>query len=157
MEKGTRNLLIISSLFALGGITYYLFFRRKYKALNVYSFGKSSDGKLFLYITTRTPQQIEEFVKNGNPASAIQEMKLAENPTKANLKIGTSVEVKGIEGLDGTYSVLGTLSPQTNSDRVMAVKIDATSVPSTYVNKSGATNDRFYASSAGSVGKLIIK
>ena len=96
-------------------------------------------------------------MKNGNPASAIQEMKLAENPTKANLKIGTSVEVKGIEGLDGTYSVLGTLSPQTNSDRVMAVKIDATSVPSTYVNKSGATNDRFYASSAGSVGKLIIK
>jgi len=157
MEKGTRNLLIISSLFALGGITYYLFFRRKYKALNVYSLGKSTDGKLFIYITTTTPKQIEDFVENANPASAIQEMKLAENPTKANVRIGGSVELSGIEGLNGNYSILGTLSPQTNPDRVMAVKIDASNIPATYINKSGATNDRYYASKASSVGKLIIK
>lgn len=157
MEKGTRNLLIVSSIIALGGITYYFLSKRNLKALNVYSIGKASDGKLYLYITTKSPQAINDFIKNSNPQTAIQELDLAKNPNKNALKEGTSVEIKGIEGLDGNYSVLGVLAPSTNPNRVMAVRLDAKDIPSTYVSVSNANKDRFYASSASNVGKLIIK
>ena len=157
MEKGTRNLLIVSAIFALGGIIYYSLYKRKNKVLNIYSIGKSADGKIFLYVTTKSPQAIDDFVKNGNANSAIQEMELAKNPNKTALKVGTSVDVKGIEGLDGSYSVLATLSPQTNLDKVMAIKIESQTIPSTYTSKAGATQGRVYASDASNVGKLTIK
>ena len=157
MEKGTRNLLIVSSVIALGGITYYLLSRRNLKALNIYSIGKSSNGKLFLYITTKSPQAISKFITESNPTSAIQELDLAKNPNKNALTIGASIEVKGIEGLDGTYSVLNVLSPSTNPNRVMAVLIDNKTIPSGYANIPNGNKDRFYASSASNVGKLIIK
>jgi hypothetical protein len=157
MEKGTRNLLIVSSIIALGGLTYYLLSRRNLKALNIYSIGKSSNGKLFLYITTKSPQAISKFITDSNPTSAIQELDLAKNPNKNALTIGASIEVKGIEGLDGTYSVLNVLSPSTNPNRVMAVLIDNKTIPSGYANIANGNKDRFYASSASSVGKLIIK
>ena len=157
MEKGTRNLLIVSSVIALGGITYYLLSRRNLKALNIYSIGKSSNGKLFLYITTKSPQAISKFITESNPTSAIQELDLAKNPNKNALTIGASIEVKGIEGLDGTYSVLNVLSPSTNPNRVMAVLIDNKTIPSGYANIPNGNKDRFYASSANNVGKLIIK
>jgi hypothetical protein len=157
MEKGTRNLLIVSGLFALGGIIYYSLYKRKNKVLNIYSIGKSADGKILLYITTKSPQAIDDFVKNDDANTAIQKMELAINPSKTALKVGTSVEVKGIEGLDGSYSVLATLSPQTNLDKVMAIKIDSQTIPSTYTSKAGATQGRVYASSAKNVGKLTIK
>ncbi len=156
-EKGTRNLLIVSALFALGGIIYYSLYKRKNKVLNIYSIGKSADGKILLYVTTKNPQAIDDFVQNGNANSAIQEMELAKNPNKTALKVGTSIEVKGIEGLDGSYSVLATLSPQTNLDKVMAVKIESQTIPSTYTTKQGAPQGRVYASSASNVGKLTIK
>ena len=158
MEKGTRNLLIVSSVIALGGLTYYLLSRRKLKALNVYSVGKSTEaGKLFVYITTKSPQAISKFITESNPTSAIQELDLAKNPNKNALTIGASIEVKGIEGLDGTYSVLNVLSPSTNPNRVMAVLIDNKTIPSGYANIPNGNKDRFYASSANNVGKLIIK
>ena len=157
MEKGTRNLLIVSSIIALGGLTYYLLSRRNLKALNIYSIGKSSNGKLFLYITTKSPQAISKFITESNPTSAIQELDLAKNPNKNALTIGASIEVKGIEGLDGTYSVLNVLSPSTNPNRVMAVLIDNKTIPSGYANIPNGNKDRFYASSASNVGKLIIK
>jgi hypothetical protein len=157
MEKGTRNLLIISSVIALGGLTYFLLSRRNLKALNVYSIGKSADGKLYLYITTKSSKAISDFIKNSNPQTAIQELDLAKNPNKNALKEGTSVEIKGIDGLNGTYSVLGVLTPSTNPNRVMAVRLDAKDIPSTYVNVTNGNKDRFYASSASNVGKLIIK
>lgn len=158
MERGTRNLLIISSIIGIGGLVYFLLSKRNLKALNVYSIGKSTDGgKLYLYITTNTPQAIRKFIEDSNPNQAIQELDLAKNPNKSSLKEGTSIEIKGIEGLDGTYSVLGVLSPSSSSNRVMAVKIDNTNVPSTYSSIPNANKDRFYASSAINVGKLIIK
>jgi len=157
MEKGTRNLLIVSSIIALGGLTYFLLSRRNLKALNVYSIGKSADGKLYLYITTKSPKAISDFIKNSSPLTAISELDLAKNPNKTALKAQTSVEIKGIEGLDGTYSVLSVLSPSTNPNRVMAVKVEAKDVPSTYTNIPNGKADRFYASSASNVGKLIIK
>jgi hypothetical protein len=89
--------------------------------------------------------------------TAIQELDLAKNPNKSSLSAGKSIEVKGIDGLSGTFQVLGVLSPETNPNRVMAVKIDATSVPSSYVNIPNGNQNRFYANDAKSVGKLIIK
>jgi hypothetical protein len=157
MEKGTKSLLIISSLIALGGITYFLLSKRNLKALNIYSIGKSTDGKLYLYITTKSSQAIKKFIEGSSPTSAIQELDLAKNPNKSSLSAGKSIEVKGIDGLSGTYQVLGVLSPETNPNRVMAVKIDATSVPSSYVNIPNGNQNRFYANDAKSVGKLIIK
>lgn len=158
MEKGTRNLLIVSSVIALGGLTYYLLSRRNLKALNVYSVGKSTEaGKLFVYITTKSPQAISDFIKNSNPLSAIEELDLAKNPNKSALKAGTSVEIKGIDGLNGNYSVIAVIAPSTNPNRVMAVKLEATDIPSTYTNIPNGNKDRFYASSASNVGKLIIK
>jgi hypothetical protein len=157
MEKGTKSLLIISSLIALGGITYFLLSKRNLKALNIYSIGKSTDGKLYLYITTKSSQAIKKFIEGSSPTSAIQELDLAKNPNKSSLSAGKSIEVKGIDGLSGTFQVLGVLSPETNPNRVMAVKIDATSVPSSYVNIPNGNQNRFYANDAKSVGKLIIK
>lgn len=157
MEKGTRNLLIVSSIIALGGLTYYLISKRNLKALNVYSIGKSADGKLYLYITTKSPKAISDFLAKSSPLTAISELDLDKNPNKNALNAGASVEVKGIEGLDGTYNVLSVLSPSTSSNRVMAVKLEAKDVPSTYTNIANGSKDRFYASSAGNVGKLIIK
>jgi len=157
MEKGTRNLLIISSVIALGGLTYFLLSKRNLKALNVYSVGKTSDGKLFLYVTTKSSQAINDFIKNSSPLTAIEELDLAKNPNKNALNIGDSVEVKGIDGLNGSYSVLAVLTPSTNPNRVMAVKLDAKDVPSGYTNIPNGNKDRFYASSASNVGKLIIR
>jgi hypothetical protein len=157
MEKGTKSLLIISSLIALGGITYFLLSKRNLKALNIYSIGKSTDGKLYLYITTKSSQVIKKFIEGSSPTSAIQELDLAKNPNKSSLSAGKSIEVKDIDGLSGTFQVLGVLSPETNPNRVMAVKIDATSVPSSYVNIPNGNQNRFYANDAKSVGKLIIK
>jgi hypothetical protein len=158
MEKGTKSLLIISSLFALGGITYFLLNKRNQKALNIYSIGKSTDeSKLYLYVTTNSSSAIRKFIEESNPTSAIQELDLEKNPNKSSLNTGKSIEIKGIDGLDGNYSVIGVLSPQTNTNRVMAVKIDATSVPSSYVNIPNGNQNRFYAKDAKSVGKLIIK
>jgi hypothetical protein len=158
MEKGTKNLLIVSSVFAIGGLLYFLFSKRNQKALNIYSIGKSTDGgKLYLYITTKSSQDIKKFIQNSNPSSAIEELDLTKNPNKSSLNAGKSIEIKGIEGLNGTYQVLGVLSPQTNSNRVMAVKIDNTSVPSSYANIPNGNQNRFYAKDASSVGKLIIK
>jgi hypothetical protein len=157
MEKPTRNLLIVSSIIALGGLAYYFLSKRNLKALNVYSIGKSSDGKLYLYITTKSAQAINRFIEDSNPNSAIEELDLAKNPNKTVLKAGSTVEVKGIEGLDGKYSVLAVLSPSTNLNRVMAVKLELKNVPSTYTNITNGNKDRFYADSAKNVGKLIIK
>jgi hypothetical protein len=157
MEQGTKNLLIVSSIIALGGLTYFLLSKRNLKALNIYSIGKSTDGKLYLYITTKSSQEIKKFIEGSSPTSAIQELDLAKNPNKSSLSAEKSIEVKGIDGLSGTYQVLGVLSPETNPNRVMAVKIDATSIPSSYVNIPNGNKNRFYASDAKSVGKLIIK
>jgi hypothetical protein len=158
MEKGTRNLLIVSSVIALGGLTYFLLSRRNLKALNVYSIGKSTESdKLFVYITTKSPQAISDFIENSNPLQAIQELDLAKNPNKSLLNAGKSVEIKGIAGLDGKYSVIAVIAPSTNPNRVMAVKLQATDIPSTYTNIPNGNKDRFYASSASNVGKLIIK
>jgi hypothetical protein len=157
MEKGTKSLLIISSIIALGGLTYFLLSKRNLKALNIYSIGKSTDGKLFLYVTTKSAQAIRKFIDESNPTSAIQELDLEKNPNKSSISEGKSIEIRGIDGLNGTYSVLAVLSPQTNVNRVMAVKIDATSVPSSYVNIPNGNQNRYYASDAKSVGKLIIK
>ena len=157
MEKGTRNLLIVSSVIALGGLTYFLLSKRNQKVLNVYSVGKSTEaGKLFVYITTKSPQAINDFIKKSSPLTAIEELDLAKNPNQNALKAGTSVEIKGIEGLDGTYSVIAVISPSTNPNRVMAVKLEAKDIPSTYTNIPNGNKDRFYASSASNVGKLII-
>lgn len=158
MEKGTKTLLIISSIIALGGVTYFLLSRRNLKALNIYSVGKSTDGgKLYLYITTKSSQAIKKFIEGSSPTSAIQELDLAKNPNKSSLNAGKTIEVKGIDGLNGSYQVLGVLTPETNPNRVMAVKIDATSVPSSYANIPNGNQNRFYAKDAGSVGKLIVK
>ena len=158
MEKGTKTLLIISSIIALGGVTYFLLSRRNLKALNIYSVGKSTDGgKLYLYITTKSSQAIKKFIEGSSPTSAIQELDLAKNPNKSSLNAGKTIEVKGIDGLNGSYQVLGVLTPETNPNRVMAVKIDATSVPSYYANIPNGNQNRFYAKDAGSVGKLIVK
>ena len=158
MEKGTKNLLIVSSVIALGGLLYYLLSKRNLKVLNVYSVGKSTEaGKLFVYITTKSPQAINDFIENSSPLTAIEELDLAKNPNKSALKIGTSVEIKGIAGIDGNYSVLGVLAPATNPNRVMAVKLELSEIPSTYTNIPNGNKDRYYASSASNVGKLIIK
>jgi hypothetical protein len=157
MEQGTKNLLIVSSIIALGGLTYFLLSKRNLKALNIYSIGKSTDGKLYLYITTKSSQEIKKFIEGSSPTSAIQELDLAKNPNKSSLSAEKSIEVKGIDGLSGTYQVLGVLSPETNPNRVMAVKIDAKSIPSSYVNIPNGNQNRFYARDAKSVGKLIIK
>lgn len=157
MEKGTKTLLIVSSIIALGGLSYFFLSRRNLKALNIYSVGKSTDGKLYLYITTKSSQAIKKFIEGSSPTSAIQELDLAKNPNKSSLNAGKTIEVKGIDGLNGTYQVLGVLTPETNPNRVMAVKIDATSVPSSYANIPNGNQNRFYAKDAGSVGKLIVK
>lgn len=158
MEKGTKNLLITSSVIALGGLLYYLISRRNQKVLNVYSIGKSTEaGKLFVYVTTKSPKAISDFIENSSPLTAIEELDLAKNPNKSSLKIGTSVEIKGIAGIDGKYSVLGVIAPSTNPNRVMAVKLELSEFPSTYTNIPNGNKDRFYASSASNVGKLIIK
>ena len=158
MEKGTKSLLIISSIVAIGGLFYFLLSKRNLKALNIYSVGKSTDeGKLYLYVTTKSPSAIKKFIEESNPTTAIQELDLEKNPNKSSLNTGKSIEIKGIDGLDGSYSVIGVLSPQTNPNRVMAVKIDATSVPSSYINIPNGNQNRFYARDAKSVGKLIIK
>ena len=156
-ETGTRNLLVFSSIVALGGLTYFLLNKRNLKALNIYSIGKSSNGKLFLYVTTKSPKTINDFIESSNPTMAIEELSLAKNPNKNALKIGASVEVKGIEGLNGKYSVLNVLTPATNPNRVMAVLIDNTNIPSGYASIANGSKDRYYASSASNVGKLIIK
>jgi hypothetical protein len=158
MEKGTKNLFIVSSVIALGGLVYYLLSKRNLKVLNVYSVGKSTEaGKLFVYITTKSPQAINDFIENSSPLTAIEELDLAKNPNKSALKIGTSVEIKGIAGIDGKYSVLGVLAPTTNPNRVMAVKLELSEIPSTYTNIPNGNQNRYYASSASNVGKLIIK
>jgi hypothetical protein len=157
MEKGTKSLLIVSSIIAIGGLTYFLLSKRNLKALNIYSIGKSTDGKLYLYITTKSSQAIKKFIEGSSPTSAIQELDLAKNPNKSSLSAGKSIEVKDIDGLSGTFQVLGVLSPETNPNRVMAIKIDATSVPSSYINIPNGNQNRFYANDAKSVGKLIIK
>lgn len=157
MEKGTKNLLIFSSIIALGGLAYFLLSRRNLKALNIYSVGKSANGNVYLFFTTKSAQAINKFISERNPNQAIKELNLEKNPNKNTIKAGTSVEVKGIEGLNGTYSVLGVLSPNTNSNRVMAVLIDNKTIPSQYATISNGSKDRFYATSASSVGKLIIK
>jgi hypothetical protein len=158
MEKGTKSLLIISSIVAIGGLFYFLLSKRNLKALNIYSIGKSADGgKLYLYLTTKSSSAIKKFIEESNPTSAIQELDLEKNPNKSSLSSGKSIEIKGIDGLDGVYSVIGVLSPQTNVNRVMAVKIDSTSIPSTYENIANGNQNRFYAKDAKSVGKLIIK
>jgi hypothetical protein len=157
-EKGTRNLLLVSSIVALGGLAYFLLSRRNLKVLNIYSIGKNTQaGKLFIYITTKSSKAIEEFIKNSSPLMAIEELDLAKNPNNNALKEGTSVEIKGMEGLDGTYSVISVLAPASNPNRVMAVKLEATSIPASYTNIPNGNKDRFYANSASSVGKLIIK
>ena len=126
--------------------------------MNIYSVGKSTDGgKLYLYITTKSSQAIKKFIEGSSPTSAIQELDLAKNPNKSSLNAGKTIEVKGIDGLNGSYQVLGVLTPETNPNRVMAVKIDATSVPSSYANIPNGNQNRFYAKDAGSVGKLIVK
>jgi hypothetical protein len=158
MEKGTKSLLIISSIVAIGGLFYFLLSKRNLKALNIYSIGKSTDGgKLYLYVTTKSASAIRKFIEESNPTSAIEELDLEKNPNKSSLSSGKSIEIKGIDGLDGIYSVIGVLSPQTNANRVMAVKIDSTSIPSTYENIANGNQNRFYAKDAKSVGKLIIK
>ncbi len=157
MEQGTKNLLILSSIIALGGLGFFLFDRRNKKALNIYSVGKSTNGNLYLFFTTKSSQAINKFISESNPNQATQELALEKNPTKSVIKEGTNIQIKGMESLDGEYSVLGTLSPSTNSNRVMAVLIDKKDVPSTFTNIPNAKAERFYANSAGSVGKLIIK
>lgn len=155
---GTKSLLIFSSLIALGGLAYFLLSKRNYRVLNVYSVGKSTDGgKLYLYITTKSAKQIEDFIKNSNPNQAIQELSLDKNPNKSDIKTGSSVEVKGLGDLDGSYPVLQALTHSSNPNRVIAIKIDKTNVPSGYTNIANGSNDRFYASNSSSVGKLIIK
>jgi hypothetical protein len=158
VEKGTRNLLVFSSIVALGGLIYFLLSKRNLKALNIYSIGKNTQaGKLLIYITTKSSKAIEEFITNSSPLMAIQELDLAKNPNKNALTEGTSVEIKGMEGLDGTYSVISVLAPASSPNRVMAVKLEATSIPASYTNIPNGNKDRVYASSASSVGKLIIK
>jgi hypothetical protein len=157
MEKGTRNLLILSSIIGLGGLFYFFASKRNLKALNIYSIGKSTDGKIYLFVTTKSAQSIAKFVQNASPSTAIEELDLTKNPTKSALTAGKTIEVKGIEGLNGTYQVMSTLSPSQNVNRVMAIKIDKATIPSSYINISGGNKDRFYASNASSVGKLIIK
>jgi hypothetical protein len=157
MEKGTKNLLIVSSLVALGGLTYFLISKRNLKALNIYSVGKSANGNLYLFFTTKSAQAISKFISESNPNQATQELKLDNNPNKNTIKTGMSIEVKGIEGLNGIYSVLGVLSPSTSPNRVMAVLIDNKTIPSGYSNIPNGNKDRFYATNASSVGKLIIK
>lgn len=157
MEQGTKTLLIISSIIALGGLGFFLFDRRNKKALNIYSIGQSSNGNLYLFFTTKSPQAINKFIEESNPNQAIQELALEKNPNKSAIKAGTKIKVKGMESLDGEYSVLGTLSPSDSSNRVMAVLIDKKDVPSTFTNIPNAKKERFYANSASSVGKLIVK
>lgn len=157
MEQGTKTLLIISSIIALGGLGFYLFDSRNKKALNIYSVGKSTNGNLYLFFTTKSPQAINKFIEESNPNQAIQELALEKNPNKSAIKAGTKIKVKGMESLDGEYSVLGTLSPSDSSNRVMAVLIDKKDVPSTFTNIPNGSNQRFYANSASAVGKLIIK
>jgi hypothetical protein len=157
MEQGTKNLLIFSSIIALGGLGYFLFSKRNQKALNVYSVGKSSNGNLYLFFTTKSASAINKFIEESNPNQAIQELKLGNNPTISQVKKGTQVKISGMEGLDGTHSVLGTLSPNNAPNRVMAVLIEQKDVPSTFKNIPNAVKERFYADSAQSVGKIIIK
>jgi len=157
MEQGTKNLLIVSSIIALGGLGFFLFDKRNKKALNIYSVGQSTNGNLYLFFTTKSPQAINNFIENSNPNQATQELALEKNPTKTAIKAGTNVKIKGMESLDGEYSVLGTLSPSDTSNRVMAVLIDKKDVPSTFINIPNGNSKRFYANSASSVGKLIIK
>jgi len=156
MEQGTKNLLIVSSIIALGGLGFFLFDKRNKKALNIYSVGKSTNGNLYLFFTTKSPQAINKFITESNPNQAIGELDLEKNPNKSAIKAGTSVKIKGMESLDGEYSILGTLSPSSSSNRVMAVLIDKKDVPSTFTNIPNAKSERFYANSASSVGKLII-
>lgn len=157
MEKGTKALLIISSIIALGGLTYFLINRRNLKALNVYSVGKSADGKLYVYFTTKSAPNIVKFLQTASPQTAIEGLDLAKNPNKSLLNTGKTIEIKGIDGLNGKYPVLGVLTPSTNPNRVMAVRIDASSVPASFITLQGANEGRFYAKDASSVGKLIIK
>ena len=155
---GTKNLLIFSSLIALGGLAYFLFSKRNYRVLNIYSVGKSTDGgKLYLYITTKSAKQIEDFVKNSNPNQAIQELSLDKNPNKSDINTGSYVEVKGLGDLDGSYPILRVLTPSSNPNRVMAIKVDKTNIPSGYTNITNGNKDRFYAQNSSNVGKLIIK
>lgn len=157
MEQGTKNLLIISSIIALGGLGFFLFDKRNKKALNIYSVGKSTNGNLYLFFTTKSPQAINKFIQNSNPNQAREELTLEKNPKKSAIQAGTNVQIKGMESLDGQYSVLGTLSPSSSSNSVMAVLIDKKDVPSTFTNIPNGNSNRFYANSASSVGKLIIK
>lgn len=157
MEQGTKNLLIVSSIIALGGLAFFLYDRRNKKALNIYSVGKSSNGNLYLFFTTKSPQAINKFIKESNPNQAVNVLELEKNPTKTAIAKDTQIKIKGMESLDGDYSVLATLSPSTNSNRVMAVLIDKKDVPSKFTNIPNASNERFYANSASAVGKLIIK
>lgn len=155
---GTKSLLIFSSLIALGGLAYFLLNKRNYRVLNIYSVGKSTDGgKLYLYITTKSAKQIEDFINNSNPNQAIQALSLDKNPNKSDINTGSYVEVKGLGDLDGSYPILGVLTPSSYPNRVMAIKVDKTNIPSGYTNITNGNKDRFYASNSSSVGKLIIK
>jgi hypothetical protein len=157
MEQGTKNLLIVSSIIALGGLGFFLFDKRNKKALNIYSVGKSTNGNLYLFFTTKSPQAINKFIQNSNPNQAIQELSLEKNPNKSDINTGSYVEVKGLGDLDGSYPILRVLTPSSYPNRVMAIKVDKTNMPSGYTNITNGNKDRFYAQNSSNVGKLIIK